>query len=105
MVTLQSRGEWMVLAAGMALAARKSVASIARSDVEDFIHDAAAGKTAGREKTKPRGLSIVRGSSGVAGRTVALLGAIFTYAVRQGLRTDNPIHGVVKLLRADDSDG
>ena len=40
-------------------------------------------RPAGREKTKPRGLSIVRGGRGVAGRTVALLGAIFTYAVRQ----------------------
>ena len=50
-----------------------------------------------REKTKPRGLSIVRGGRGVAGRTVALLGAIFTYAVRQGIRIDNPAHGVVKF--------
>ena len=50
-----------------------------------------------REKTKPRGLSIVRGGRGVAGRTVALLGAIFSYAVRQGIRIDNPVHGVVKF--------
>jgi integrase len=68
------------------LLGRKSVASITRNDVEDFMHDVAVGKTAAREKTKPRGLSIVRGGRGVAGRTVALLGAIFTYAVRQGLR-------------------
>ena len=65
--------------------------SVTRNDVEDFMHDVAAGKTAGREKTKPRGLSIVRGGRGVAGRTVALLGAIFTYAVRQGHRIDNPV--------------
>jgi integrase len=50
-----------------------------------------------REKTKPRGLSIVRGGRGVAGRTIGLLGAIFTYAVRQGVRIDNPAHGVVKF--------
>ena len=61
------------------------------------MHDVAAGKTAGREKTKPRGLSIVRGGRGVAGRTVALLGAIFTYAVRQGIRLDNPVHGIVRF--------
>ena len=61
------------------------------------MHDVAAGKTAGREKTKPRGLSIVRGGRGVAGRTVGLLGAIFTYAVRQGIRLDNPVHGIVRF--------
>ena len=66
------------------LLGRKSVNSVTRNDVEGFMHDVAAGKTAGREKTKPRGLSIVRGGRGVAGRTVALLGAIFTYAVRLG---------------------
>jgi hypothetical protein len=73
------------------------VTSITRNDVEGFMHDVAAGKTATREKTKPRGLSVVRGGRGVAGRTVALLGAIFTYAVRQGHRIDNPAHGVVKF--------
>ena len=34
--------------------------------------------------------------------TVALLGAIFSYAVRQGIRLDNPVHRVVKV---GDSDG
>ena len=32
-----------------------------------------------------------------AGRIVALLGAIFTYAVRQGVRLDNRVHGVVEF--------
>jgi hypothetical protein len=66
------------------------VASITRDDVDAFMHDIATGKTASRQKTKPRGLSIVRGGRGVAGRTVAPLGAIFTYAVRQGIQIDNP---------------
>jgi integrase len=73
------------------------VKTVRRGDIDCFMHDVAAGKTATKEKTKPRGLSVVRGGRGVAGRTVGLLGAIFTYAVRQGLRTDNPIHGVVKF--------
>jgi hypothetical protein len=59
------------------------------------MHDVAGGITTGRQKTRPRGLSIVRGGHGVATRTVGLLGAIVTYAVCKGLRTDNPAHGVV----------
>ena len=73
------------------------VKTVRRGDIERFMHDVAAGKTATREKTKPRGLSIVRGGRGVAGRTVALLGAIFTYAMRQGIRSDNPVHGIVRF--------
>ena len=76
---------------------RMPVKVVRRDDVERFMHDVAAGKTATREKTKPHGLSIVRGGRGVAGRTVALLGAIFSYAVRQGIRLDNPVHGIVKF--------
>ena len=79
------------------LLGRMPVKTVRRDDVERFMHDVAAGKTATREKTKPRGLSIVRGGRGVAGRTVALLGAIFSYAVRQGIRPDNPAHGVIKF--------
>ena len=79
------------------LLGRMPVKSVRRDDIDRFMHDVAAGKTAGRAKTKPRGLSVVRGGRGVAGRTVGLLGAIFTYAVRQGLRIDNPVHGIVKF--------
>ena len=62
------------------------------------MHDVAAGATAGKQKTKPRGLSVVRGGRGTATLwTVGLLGAIFTYAVRKGLRIDNPVHGIVRF--------
>ena len=84
------------------LLGRIPVNTVRRDDVERFMHDVAAGKTAVREKTKPRGLSIVRGGRGVAGRTVALLGTIFTYAVRQGIRPDNPVHGFAKFAQGDD---
>jgi integrase len=79
------------------LLGRKSVASVTRNDVEAFMHDVAAGITAVREKTKPHGVSVVRGGRGVASRTVGLLGAIFTYAIRNGIRLDNPAHGVVRF--------
>ena len=60
------------------------------------MHDVAVGKTAGKTKTKPRGMAHVRGGKGTASRTVGLLGAIFTYAVRHRMRPDNPVHGVVR---------
>jgi integrase len=59
------------------------------------LHAIAEGKTAGRTKTG-RWAGARKGGKGTATRTVGLLGAIFTYAVRQGLRTDNPVHGVMR---------
>ena len=68
-----------------------------REDVEGFMHAVAAGKTAARAKTaKKRGLSNVRGGVGTASRTVGLLGAIFSYAVKHRMRADNPVWGVMR---------
>ena len=79
------------------LLGRMKVAAVTREDVEAFMHAVAEGKTAGRAPTgKKRGLSNVRGGTGVASRTVGLLGAIFTYAVRHRMRQDNPVHGVMR---------
>jgi integrase len=63
------------------------VAAVTGTDVERFMYDVAAGKTAGGH---------VRGGLGTASRTVNLLGAIFTYAVRHRMRTDNPVRGVMR---------
>src|SRR5262245_46338523 len=53
------------------------VAAVTREDIEAFLHDVTAGKTAGWTKTaKNRGLARVRGGRGTASRTVGLLGAI-----------------------------
>jgi integrase len=80
------------------LLGRHKVAAVTREDVEAFMHDVAAGKTAGKIKTgKNRGLAHVRGGKGTASRTVGLLGAIFTYAVRHRMRSDNPVHGVMRF--------
>jgi integrase len=78
------------------LLGRRTVASVTREDIEAFMHDVAAGKTAGKTKTERRGLAHVRGGKGTASRTVGLLGAIFTYAVRHRMRPDNPVRGVVR---------
>lgn len=43
------------------LLGRRSVASVTKDDVDALMHDIATGKTASRQKTKPRGLSVVRG--------------------------------------------
>jgi integrase len=79
------------------LLGRRTVSAVTREDVEGFMHDVAAGKTASRTKTKPRGLARVRGGRGTATRTMGLLGAIFAYAVRHRMRTDNPVHGVTRF--------
>src|SRR5262249_24255741 len=78
------------------LLGRRAVASVTRTDIEAFMFDIAAGKTAGKTKTKARGLARVQGGRGTASRTVGLLGAIFAYAVRHRMRLDNPVHGVMR---------
>lgn len=73
------------------------VAAVTRQDVETFLRAVVEGKTAKRTKTgKKRGVSNVRGGAGTASRTVGLLGAIFTYAVKHGMRADNPVRGIVR---------
>jgi integrase len=75
----------------------RAVAAVTREDIERFMHAVAEGKSAARIKTKQRGLARVRGGRGTATRAVGLLGAIFTYAVRRRLRSDNPVHGVIRF--------
>jgi integrase len=80
------------------LLGHQKVAAVTREDVERFMHAVAEGKTAGKTKTaKRRGLAHVRGGRGTATRTVGLLGAVFSYSVRHRMRSDNPVHGVVRF--------
>ena len=80
------------------LLGRLSVKAVTREDIDAFMHAIADGKTANKIKTgKKRGLARVRGGKGTASRTVGLLGAIFSYAVRRRLRADNPVHGTVRF--------
>jgi integrase len=74
------------------------VAAVTREDVERFMHNVAEGKTARSLKSKKkRGLARVTGGKGTATRTVGLLGAIFAYAVKHHMRSDNPVHGVTRF--------
>jgi integrase len=72
------------------------VAAVSRTDIERFNNQVSEGATAARVKTGKHGLARVTGGRGTATRTLALLGVIFSYAVRQGLRADNPAHGIEK---------
>ena len=76
------------------LIGNKMVTEIDQSDIRKFMRDVAAGKTAADIKTKFRGRAIVEGGKGTASRTVGLLGGIFSFAVHEKLRTDNPVRGV-----------
>ncbi|QIG47940.1 tyrosine-type recombinase/integrase [Nordella sp. HKS 07] len=78
------------------LLGRRSVVEVTSNDIERFMHDVANGKTKANIKTKEGRAIIVEGGMGTASRTVGLLGGIFTYAVRQKLRPDNPVRGVVR---------
>jgi integrase len=78
------------------LLGRLAVSAVTHSDIEQFMHDVADGKTAAKIKTRPYGLANVRGGKATATRTVGLLGAIFTYAVKHRLRPDNPAHGILR---------
>jgi integrase len=74
------------------------VAAVTREDVDNFMHSVAEGRTVARIKTgKKRGLANVRGGKGTASRTVGLLGAIFSYALRHQMRPDNPVRGVTRF--------
>ena len=68
--------------------------------MERFLHDIAEGRTRAQVRTKARGLARVTGGKTAANRSVGLLGAIFTYAVRLGLRPDNPVHGSQRFADA-----
>ncbi|EKN01375.1 integrase family protein [Acidocella sp. MX-AZ02] len=79
------------------LLGKEKVQGVTSKDVQKFLREVAAGKTAKREKgDKPRVLHNIRGGKGAASRTVGLLGAIFEYAVKEGMRADNPVRGVTR---------
>lgn len=79
------------------LLGRTAVSAVTRADIERFMHDVAAGKTARKSKTDKRKVTHVSGGKGAATRTMGLLGSIFAYAVQRRMRPDNPVRGVVRF--------
>jgi integrase len=68
---------------------------VTQSDVSRFVRDVTVGKTSLVAKTKKlRGKSVVEGGAGAASRTAGLLGSIFSFAISENIRTDNPVRGV-----------
>ncbi len=76
------------------LLGNKRVIDLTSVDINKFIQDVAAGKTAAVVKTIKRGKAVVEGGLGTAARTAGLLGGILTFAVNEGVRPDNPARGV-----------
>ena len=73
----------------------KLVKDLKQSDINKFIRDVTAGKTAAVVKTgKVRGKAIVEGGAGTAARTAGLLGGILSFAVSEGVIEVNPARGV-----------
>ncbi|WP_213771965.1 integrase family protein [Bradyrhizobium sp. dw_78] len=78
------------------LIGKRTVKDFTPTDAGRFQRDVISGKSAADIKTKARGRAIVKGGKGTAARTVGLLGGIFSYAVSEGYRPDNPISGMVR---------
>lgn len=76
------------------LLGRKRVKDLTPNDVRRFMTDIANGKTAATIKTGKHGLARVTGGKGTATRTVGLLGGILSFAVAEGVRSDNPVVGI-----------
>lgn len=78
------------------LIGKRTVKDFTASDAGRFQRDVIGGKSAADVKTKLRGRAIVKGGKGTAARTMGLLGGIFSYAVSEGYRPDNPVNGIVR---------
>jgi integrase len=78
------------------LIGKRTVKDFTTVDAGKFQRDIIAGKSAADVKTKLRGRAIVTGGKGTAARTMGLLGGIFSFAVSEGFRPDNPVKGIVR---------
>ncbi|MCW6513186.1 Arm DNA-binding domain-containing protein [Lichenifustis flavocetrariae] len=78
----------------------KTLKSVTSADLSRLQSDIAAGKTRADVKTGKMGRAIVKGGKGIASRALAIVGAMFTFAVARGLMATNPARGV-KLAKGE----
>ncbi len=72
------------------LLGHRRASEINAGDIETFVADVAAGKTASDEKVGPRKRVIVRGGAGAARKVVRDLSAVFSFASRNEIVVRNP---------------
>ncbi len=72
------------------LLGHRRASEINAGDIETFVADVAAGKTARDEKVGPRKRIIVRGGEGAARKVVRDLSAVFSFAKRSEIVPRNP---------------
>ena len=72
------------------LLGRRRASEINAGDIETFVADVAAGKTARDEKAGPRRRIIVQGGAGAARKVVRDLSAVFSFARRNEIVSINP---------------
>jgi len=73
------------------LLGHKRASEVTSGDIERFVADVKAGKTARDEKIGPRKRLIVRGGEGAARKVVRDLSAVFSFAGRHGFVAANPV--------------
>lgn len=76
------------------LLGKKFVEKLKTEDVKRARREIALGKTARDAKTGWRARSIVRGGEGTARQALRLLAAMFAWAMKEGLASNNPARGV-----------
>lgn len=72
-------------------------ATLTPADVEGLMHDVAEGRTTATVHVRARGVARVLGGRATASRTVVLLGAVYTWAIRRKLVPDNPCRDVQRF--------